>query len=292
MAEFNKNFYSSKWRSLGQRSKNPFFPKGRRVNSSYKKNGGGLIILIIFFLVLICWVYLFLFSSYFRIARVDIKGDNEQTKKTIDEAISLIQARRRWLLWPQNNIYLFPKKEVEKRLAEQFLLEEILIDKQYPNVLIINFIIKKPALTLITNDWNYTLDLVGEVIEKNARKPQGASSTLKIEMKNLPILEGSGDELSISAKAISTDLVRFIYTVFYQVPQKTGLVVKIFSPHNESPSSLNVKTEEGWYIILNIRGDALEQIEKLQAVLKQQTKEEREKLNYIDLRFGDRVFYK
>lgn len=292
MTQLNKNFYSGRWRQSGQRSKNPFFPKRRRVNVSSKKNGWGFIILIIFFLVLICWVYLFLISSYFRIARVDIKGDNEQTKKTIGEIISLIQTGRRWLFWPQNNIYIFPKKEAEKRLAEQLLLEEILIDKQYPNVLRINFITKKPALSLITNDWNYTLDIAGDVIEKRARESERASSTPKLEFEDLPILEGSGDELFISAHAISADLVRFIRTIFTEVPPKTGFTVKIFSPHSESPSSLNVKTDEGWQMILNIRGDAFEQVEKLQAVLKQQTKEEREKLNYIDLRFGDRVFYK
>jgi len=249
------------------------------------------LLIIIFTAVLIGWAYLFLKSSYFAIARVDVYGDNEVMKKTVLDSVNLMSSGKKWLLLPKNNIYIFPEKEAEEKIKQQLILENLTITKRYPNSLRVDFKAKKPALQLSSLKWLYVLDAVGEVIEK--RPSDGtASSTLGMAKDGMPVLEGGGNDLEISSYAIEGELVQFIIGVFNKLTEKTGVAIKFFSFVADSPSSLKIKTEEGWDIILNTRISADSQIEKLSALLKERDLTDRRNLNYIDLRFGDRIFYK
>lgn len=273
---------------------NPFFPKNRR----QKKNGHPLslrkiILLAGVFLTLSGWVYLFIFSKYFRIARIDVYGDGKLVEASVRDSLRLLTQSRSWLIFPRDNIYIFPARAAEDRLKDQLLLQEIKINKVYPGALRVEFKTKKPALRLGTEKWIYTLDITGEVIEKRPNLSL-ASSTAKerAEGDDLPLLQGGSEELGIASKAVEEELAQFIVVVAEEMSHGTGVAINSFSPIADSPSSLNVKTEEGWDVIFNIRINAREQIRKLSALLKEQTISKRQNLNYIDLRFGDRIFYK
>ena len=59
-----------------------------------------------------------------------------------------------------------------------------------------------------------------------------------------------------------------------------------------SDSKIQAETEMGWNLIFNPHVDTDEQVEDLILVLEKQVSEEdREKIDYIDLRF-DKIFYK
>jgi hypothetical protein len=53
-----------------------------------------------------------------------------------------------------------------------------------------------------------------------------------------------------------------------------------------------VYLKEGWYILLNDKNEPDQTFSNLELVLDQEIKEKRPKLDYIDLRFGKKVFYK
>lgn len=278
------------WR--GTKYKNPFFPKNRRGGAGRKKaNLRGILLAVIIAVVLGGWGYLFLKSSYFTISRIDVYGDSETMRKAVLDSVNLLSSGRKWLVLPENNIYIFPKAEAEEKIKQQLILEELVITKQYPNVLRVDFKVKKPAIQLASEKWLYVLDASGEVIE---RKPSdgSASSTLGLAAAEMPVLDGGKNDLEISSRGIEGDLAQFIIGVWGRLTEKTGVAIKFFSFVPDSPSSLKIKTEEGWDIILNTHISADSQIEKLSALLKERDLTDRRNLNYIDLRFGDRIFYK
>ena len=53
-----------------------------------------------------------------------------------------------------------------------------------------------------------------------------------------------------------------------------------------------VYSREGWYILLNAKNEPNPSFNNLKLVLDTQIKEKRQKLEYIDLRFGKKVFFK
>ncbi len=53
-----------------------------------------------------------------------------------------------------------------------------------------------------------------------------------------------------------------------------------------------VYSKEGWYILLNTKNEPNPSFNNLKLVFDTQIKEKRLKLEYIDLRFGQKVFFK
>ncbi len=284
--------YRSFYKRNQHKYANPFFPK----NKHYRKDKAAftfrkILLIAVIFLTIIGWLYLFLFSKYFRISRIEISGDGKAAEAAVRDSLKFFFKSRSWLLFPKNNIYIFPAKEAENLFKEQLLLQEIKIIKIYPAALRVEFKTKKPALKLNTEKWIYILNITGEIIEKK-QKDASASSTVKFEDDDLPIILGDTEDLNVASKAIKEELAQFIVAVAKALPEQTGVAISEFSSVADSPSSLNVKTEEGWNVVFNIRINVQEQIKKLAMVLKEQTLQNRKNLNYIDLRFGDRIFYK
>ncbi|MFH1956540.1 MAG: hypothetical protein ABIJ28_02740, partial [Patescibacteria group bacterium] len=52
------------------------------------------------------------------------------------------------------------------------------------------------------------------------------------------------------------------------------------------------QTEEDWYILLSERSDYKLSLDNLKIALREQIKEKRSELEYIDLRLENKVFYK
>ena len=50
--------------------------------------------------------------------------------------------------------------------------------------------------------------------------------------------------------------------------------------------------KEGWYVILNNENEPESSFNNLELVLGETVKEKRSKLEYVDLRFGNKVFFK
>jgi len=76
---------------------------------------------------------------------------------------------------------------------------------------------------------------------------------------------------------------------------RDGFEINIKEAIVVNPSQLNIKTDENWqaYLSLDQDSDINLQITKLNLLLKGEiTPEARKKLEYIDLRFKDRAYYK
>ena len=56
---------------------------------------------------------------------------------------------------------------------------------------------------------------------------------------------------------------------------------------------VNIRTLEGWEVYFNLEDGVSQQIFNLDIVLKEKiSPEERENLEYVDLRFGNQIYYK
>lgn len=254
--------------------------------------GRGVLIGAALAMVIGGWLYFIFASSYFKIARIETKGEINMAG-AIEQAIRQIASERKLGLIPQNNLFLFPAQNAEKRLKEQLLLQSLSVRKQYPNAVLVSFETKVPSLIYNDSKHSYTLDMVGLVIKK-----EDAANASSTEIANLaaaaglPVLNGEDAEWGIASKAVPENLVQFIREVYAGIYGATGIEAQRFSLSGESPSTLVVHTEKNFDVMFNIRTSSREQLDKLALILKERTPAEIAALQYIDLRFGDRIFIK
>jgi len=157
------------------------------------------------------------------------------------------------------------------------------ISKIYPNNLQIE--IKQNIPTAIWQEGNqfFTVDNNGVILK------EVSSDNVEFE---LPIIKFStSTPVIIGNKIIDQNKLQFIVSAQKETDKYFDFQIKIFKiPHNTN-QHISAITSEGWEILFSLELNIDDQINNLKLLIKEKLPE-RKNLNYIDLRLGDRIFYK
>jgi cell division protein FtsQ len=268
---------------------NPFFKKSKSGFHYYSK-GKSLrrkIVLFLLMFALIGWIWFLFYSSYFQIEKIEVSGTEkispEEIKLIIDDQIK----NSRFLIFKQNNIFLFNKMKAYQKINSQYALEHIEIRKKMPNTILVGIKEKTAALILGSNDRFYEIDVNGAAIREifNEEKEK-----IKNDKQLLIVYDESNQEVNIKEKIFEPNTIQFIIALKNNLSEKTNIKIATLKIPNRESNEIKVLTEKGYYIYFRSDKDVLPQIEKLNLTLNKI--EEQKNLEYIDLRFEDRVYYK
>lgn len=266
-----------------------------------------LILILVFFLLGGIFYFLF-FSQVFSIKNFSISGgrsiDSEELKKTIN---SFLEHRR--FLIATNNFFIIKEQALEKAILSKFKrVEEVKIKKKFPNLLALHragaglrIEIKEKNLNLIWCQRRpeeerrcFYLDQDGMVFGKS----------FDIDLENLDreklingpfilVEEERENFSSLEERIVAPELVNFIFQIKLILPKIAGLKMVKGDIPLDSAGQINVETEEGWQVYFDTTRELTSQVKILDLVLIEKiTKEEREVLEYIDLRVPGRIYYK
>jgi len=243
------------------------------------------IIIILFFILFGSIVYFLLFSPIFNVKKITfIEDGKEIIYPELLTKLDEILKNQNIFIFSGSNLIILNSKKLKQELLKYFSqLENLEIKKEFPNKLIINFSKRKLAM-LICNLDCFTVDKNGIAFNR-ALKTEGF---LFLKVK-------TDLDINIGQKIIDPNFLDFLMQIKEEVDQKIpNLTIEEF---NLTKSNLKVfdtiaKTNENWYIYFDLLGNSNEEIDNLKKVLDIEIKENRKKLEYIDLRFGNKIFYK
>jgi len=219
-------------------------------------------------------------SGWFEINRITI---NYQDLRYVNgdqvENLANQQLFKKKYQIPQKYFFTFSKTDLLNTLKKQWLIETIEINKNFlTNSLVINIIEKKLDLTWCELDECYYLDETGAII---TTAPQAESA-----IHNLDLSQLIDNKIKIDQKFLD-----FAYKLL-RVREFNGIKVKRYYVDNE-PRSIKLNLTDGPEIYFNIDENFNTQVNSLNLLLKERAKsEDIKKISYIDLRYGDKIFYK
>ncbi|MBI3626808.1 hypothetical protein HY224_02075 [Candidatus Uhrbacteria bacterium] len=253
--------------------------------------------------VLAVWLYLVFFSSSFKVKSVEITGANWIINAQLHQSVKDYLNEKKWFFLSYNNIYLFNFKSANE-LAGQLGLENIKWSKNLlDNSVFITYTEKQPLVILGLNNQAYYLDKNGEIIKiaplnnlvaglpivfiQNEEQKKLINGDL---VKNLRKISDKGQAVGLKIVAINFQLTP---DVVFKGPGKD----KVDMPAGNL-LELAAITESNWTIHFGekvfINPETVDrQLFNLEAITKAKLgKLKPDNLSYIDLRFGDKVFYK
>lgn len=281
---------------------------------------------IVLTLLFISWIILILFLPYFRIQKINYEGLKTIKQTDLDAWFNNKLFSGKIIPW--NNYFLVSTSNLTNEIISQFGLEAVEINKTFPHEL--KIIIKEKISSVIyDNGQNYYLldnngysikylGVVGDdefkIIPTNitttssstvisATKSVVSSSTPnttttdKIHLPNISrLVKDFGDypiifdkrKINISEN-ISVIEQKIIQTAldWQRETEKQGIgKVKYFILDNPS-AGLTVHTYKPWIVYINVYKPAAPQIENLKLILQANHPAE-----YIDVRYGERVYWK
>ncbi len=267
---------------------------------NYKKIFVTAFILLIF----LGWITLMLTLPYFKINNILINGTKISKPQEVEDYLRHGDYFKDGLI-SSRNYFLFQDKTVAQKIQDKFLYEKVEIKKVFPNT--INIIVsEKPASIIYDNNGLiYLLDKDGKIIKKTeisynftalvgaftaSSTDFGANRLVAYQQAqtygNFPIINDSrsmpvsGDKI-LSAKLIEAAIIWQKYLKEQAIGE-----VKFFST-DETDFNLKINLDKSWYIMINSQNDSSAQIHNLKMILSNN-----KPTNYIDLRFGDRVYWK
>ncbi|MDX9779162.1 MAG: FtsQ-type POTRA domain-containing protein [Patescibacteria group bacterium] len=266
---------------------NPFFRA--RQKKKMRKNNSRLkiyLFLILSGVILGLLIYFVAFSSFFKIKNIDIEGLERTKVELIRDLVKTQTNKKHFLIFPENNLIFFNVEDLRQVLNQEFRFEEVRVFKRFPKT--IKLEIRERNLAFIWRQQNINIfsDNQGCLINEAIINDEAFSK--------YPILES---ELEIEYlnpnNCLDLDQQYFnaLIELFETLLSHQDLAPARFILSNER-NSLIMDLANGPNIIFNTKEDLLKQVNKLIIIRQEQSDDEFLQLEYIDLRFGDLIYFK
>ncbi len=235
--------------------------------------------------IIIAILILFLLQAIFQISwlrldKINYETNQSLTLEEIKPAIDEVLSQRRFVIFKNNNYFLFNKSALEKKLLEEYNLTGVELNKNFPDELIIKLQEKVSQFVWLAADGKiYLLDAGGQ-INRQIGEPGEQYLILEDQRVNPP----TGGQI-LSAEELNR--INLLYTAWLELMSSLKLT-KIAL--NDDLSQVRAQTQIGYYLLFDPTDDYTVQINNLKKVLAGNIVGQ--DIDYIDLRFGERVYFK
>ncbi|MFA5247841.1 MAG: cell division protein FtsQ/DivIB [Patescibacteria group bacterium] len=257
---------------------NPFYNKKKRITDfSGLKIKIEVTILIILAGIFIWLIY---FSGIFYIKNLEISGLNKIKEGEVKNLAKEQIKKSKFRFDPQDNLLFFKTKDLAKSFQENYRFQEINLKKKWPNSLIME--IKEKTLTAVwlEDGKYYYLDSEGYVL--------GEADLLEIDGRKYPVIQNESTlKITAGKIALESSFITYAGELLQKIPE---LAIAMFSVNNEA-DSLTILLANGPKITFNTKDSIDKQLDRLVALKKEKMKDDFATKKYIDLRFGDKIYY-
>lgn len=289
LRDYHRKHYSN---PFFEKSKRGFFSRGRR--NHYGRRGSWRIKLVAFLFIILVGasVYFVFFSQCFVIKNIGISGVEKISQDELRGLIDAQLSARKFFVFPQNNIFIFDEKAAEKIINEKYALDSLKINKKLPGTVQISLVEKKPAIIWKTTDKFYLIDWGGAIISEISSEEVPGYLGNQPGAKMAIVSDDSNTSVAVKDEILTSQVVQNIDDLQNNFSQTTGLQISVLTMANHDDPTIRCGTSEGWEAYFSLVNDLNAQINKLKIFLEGKNQEERRGLQYVDLRFEDRVYYK
>lgn len=242
-----------------------------------------IIFLWILFLFLVLSYTLF-FSPIFKIKEIKVSGNRAISNEEIRDSLDKFLKKKILIFFNKNNIFLVTEDGVEKVIFKDFpRVLSIKINKDIFKKTIDLKIVERKEAGIFCKKECYYIDEDGVIFEE---APQ-TSGTLILVIK-----DNSEGEAEMGKSIVEEKFMAELIDLRSYLSSQLNLKVLDFTIESDDSGDFKINTNEEWYILLDRSRDLKNQLEALRLVLEEKIKEGRQKLEYIDLRIENRVYYK
>lgn len=263
--------------------KNPFFQNKKTVKFTGEFKNKTKLAIFAFIIVALIAVWLLFFSTLFKIKKIEVSGAGVGASEEIKSIVWRLAENR---LIGKNNLLLYNKKDLNKILNEKYYLDNLIIRKKLFHTLSINLREKQPVAVWREAGQYYYLDGQGNIINQ--------IDPLSINSLNYPLIENSTAVKIEGQKAnINEEAINYILNLFNEFKDnKHNFTVERFII-NQNSNTVEMAILTGPKIYFNIRASRVEQIDKLNLIIRDKLKNDfKSAKEYIDLRYADNVYIK
>lgn len=236
---------------------------------------------ILFLFVFLIVLYFFLFSNLFKITTVEYEGPASFDPTVLKEVVNSQLGKKKFFV-PQSHILFFDADAVYQSLGDYSVLSSLRIEKKPFKTLVVHYRARVPAFSIYSKNLYWIADKEGYILSVSDSWDNG-----------LPLVYDTYRDYRINEYAPFRpymEKLMLVWSDFFTRYSKDNLVLTRIQ-FTQKADDIELVTNEGWKIILDLQNDVAKQLFVLDRIIKQKIPD-RSNLQYIDLRIDDWVYYK
>lgn len=227
----------------------------------------------------------YLFSSKFRVSQVIVQGNKRAAEGDIREYIENFLGNKKYLVIPSDKLWMVSQDALAAGLKASFpVVKDVVVTKKYPETLRIDFT-EYDAWGVLCHgspEECFWIDQQGSAFDY----APGFSGTIVPKIR-----DERSRSFKLGEQQLSQGMMKLI-TFFNQKAVSDNNLQSVQFTIAQKDQTLRVRTRAGWELLLLESTDPEQAYKNLTIALDQDIKENVANLEYIDLRFGSRIFYK
>lgn len=279
-----------------RRFKNPFFQsESRRSRWPFIAIGTvvGLAIALISF---------FFTAPIFAITSVRVEGAETVNPGEIRKIAETHLDSRVFFIFKRANRFLFNNDQLKEKLEEKYFFSSLEIKREGQGLAIV-LEEKISSFLWLTADASYSLDQAGRVIRAVSSEEAKAivdppplfgptrDGTPMSEPTEILVFHDLAARPVVVGEAVLFETETENTRLFFETMRSAGLIITSFEFNRAVGAWFRAATDGGFDILFDPNSDVSKQADRVLTLLKDQIKDTTV-LEYIDVRFGDRVYYK
>lgn len=249
----------------------------KRKKSFFENNivYGGFFLFSIFFL----GTYLFLFHPLFQVTSVTVDNSPNIDEGKLIEYINQKVEKKLFFLRSKSIFFLSEKKIRKEVLSQVSTIKDITIEKVFPGEIKVGLLERNPVAVWCkeTNTKHcYYIDKEGVAFQKTENIGGGYLLIIR------DIMRFAGDDVITE---------NYINNLFFLINELRKIKIELNYVDLTRENTIKIVTKNGWSILFSLENNKVE-LNNLKLILEKIGEEKVKNLDYIDLRFGDRIYYK
>lgn len=234
--------------------------------------------------------YVLFLSSFLEIKKISLEGIAELKYEDVYRKINESFSGKYFYCIPKNNLILISKNKTKRDLLENFKkISNIDIQKSFPDGIRIKIAERKSLLVWCSGGSCHIIDKNGYAFAVADFESE------EVKQNNLlTVRDNSGKVVNIGEKVLDESYIDFVVSLNEKILKETEItIVQEYRTGSRIAEEVKTKTEEGWEIYFSTSLPMKNSIQTLKTFLdKEIDKDKRSKLEYIDLRAENKVYYK
>ncbi len=255
--------------------RNPYFQTPKKNSAKYLYFAGSGLLFLLFLSI-----YFYGYPD-FDIRSVEIRGLETSSNVDMESRVRAYLDQSHALFFHNTNRFLFSEKKLREFLSKTFAFDrlDIRIKKQT-----LQLMMKEKTSDIIwqTGGEAYLADLQGVITQKIEQQTSARTLPKLIDRNNKPV--------AIGEHVLSENQIKHILA-FEHILTTNGFGFKEAQIDIQAGKWMGIVTLQGYIILFDPDGDLQTEFDRLKTVLRDTIKDTSH-LQYIDLRFGDHVYYK
>lgn len=231
-----------------------------------------------------------LLLPFFRVREISFFGLQHLSREQLGAQVNQALSGKRWLFIPNRNIFILSTTAITDQLYEAFpRISAVTVKKIFPHKITLS-ITERPKDTIwCAGGQREILPPACFFIDERGTLFQEAPF-LRGNMLSRFFDERASTEVSVGMSVLTMEEKNMLDGVRQELSDVLGVEIAYITIKDGPVFSL--LTNEGWSALINTRIDIQESVENLRLAFARTLRDKRDALDYIDLRFGDKLYYK